>query len=114
MGGPAGLCRAADATIMIRIELPIPVADARARARAGLAATAPAASGCAGRDVPIPVALLAEVTVPARHFPIGSASSRHRSGPKGSAGSPCLTAGARLTDERQTQYPNSDGCLRRD
>src|SRR5215469_4238412 len=86
IGGTAGLYRAADATIMIRIELPMAAADVAARRRVRRSAAAPAVSRPARRGVPVPMALLAEVTAPARRFPVGyavmaalrTAPDRHR------------------------------------
>jgi hypothetical protein len=69
MTGTAGLVCEIEATIMIRIELPMRIADTQARGRAMLALDGVA--GCSGRDEPVPVAAaVAELTLPARHFPV--------------------------------------------
>src|SRR5580698_8049752 len=69
MTGTAGLVCETEATIMIRIELPMRIADTQARGRARLALHGVA--GCSGRDEPVPVAAaVAELTLPARHFPV--------------------------------------------
>jgi hypothetical protein len=54
---------------MIRIELPMPIAAAQASGRAR--PSGGGVAGCSGRDEPVPVAAaVAELTMPARHFPV--------------------------------------------
>src|SRR5271170_1222462 len=67
--GTAGLACEIEAATMIRSEPPMPIADAHARARPRLAFDG--AAGCSGWDEPVPVAAaVAELTLPARHFPV--------------------------------------------